>query len=144
MNINQGPGFDAILRRFSLYVDAPTDVRLRLEILQEDPRIPDRRADIMKYRSGNARRAPTRGVLLYPRVSRSSPSLFSFALPEQNSFVPHPRSGYLSRGNFPTTLERGRWPISCGDAILIPSKEREIKQRRPRSAKRTDRNDFFQ
>lgn len=65
------------------------------------------------------------------------------ALSEQNSFVPHPRSGYLSRVNFPTTLERGRWPISCGDSALIPTRKREIKQRRLRSAKNDRSKRFF-
>lgn len=132
--------------RFSLhvpwYLDVPRQTRPSLPediICGVYPYIPDRRAGIMKYRSGNARAAPTRGALLYPRefprsnlsLSLSSsffpPRCWSRTLLCSSSAKWFIRLEWISRPR-ERTLERGRWPISCGDVTLIPSRRREIKR----------------
>lgn len=78
----------------------------------------------MKYQSGNARRAPTRGAFAFEFLPIEFPPLF-LTLLEHFSFVPLFRSGRVLEMNFPVALER-RWPISfVGDTSVLPIAPRE-------------------
>lgn len=65
------------------------------------PRIPDRRVCIMKYRSGNARRA-LRGAFAFEFLDRISPS-FSLRCAEELLCSARPK--WLPRVNFPAALK---------------------------------------
>lgn len=68
---------------------------------EDGPGIPDRRACIMKYRSGSARRAPTRGAFASP-IEFLPP----LALRRRSSFVrPAGQVATSPRVNFPAALE---------------------------------------
>lgn len=91
-------------RGICVFMIIPIHRRLSSPIAWEYPRIPDRRAGIMKYQSGNARRAPTRGAFAFEfPPDRISLPLFPGALLERCSFVPEV-VGVLEM-NFPVALE---------------------------------------
>lgn len=70
--------------------------------LKTYPRIPDRRACIMKYRSGNAARQAPRGAFAFEFPDRISPS-FPLRRAEQLLCSPY-EVATLPRVNFPATL----------------------------------------
>lgn len=112
--------------------------RLGLKILREYLRIPDRRADIMKYRSGNARRAPMRGVLLYPRVFRKKISPY-FSCAVGAELLCSSSAKWLSVSSefpekFATTWSMAYFLRQCY-FDSFEKKKREIKQLRLRGAK---------
>jgi len=84
----------------------------RLETSWRYSRIPDRRACIMKYRSGNARRAPTRGAFAFEFPDRISPS-FSLRHCWRAPLFPV-RSGYLTSSELP-----GR--VRNVDGLVLPA-----------------------
>lgn len=91
-----------------LFMVVPAEASIfadRLEASWEYPRIPDRRAGIMKYRSGNARRVLTRGAFAFESSDRISSS-FLFRYVQENCFVPlwSKVAAAISRVNFLVAL----------------------------------------